>query len=1067
MRTKQQPNNLGKWKTRVSLKTKLSRRNVITITASVLFLIVCGMIIFINLSATKKTIASSTGDFRTAASGNWSSTSTWQRYNGSSWVAATWTPTSSDGAIQIQAAHTVTLTADVTADQLTIDGTLNINSSRYLYVANGTGTDLTVNGTITVTGYLTQNASSTITNAGIIQIASAGIEQVSAGSTITVAAGGTHINNGGTVPTASGTWTINGTYKHNVNGGTIPLATWNTGSNCLVTGITSSVPSNLNQSFSNFTWNCASQSSNISLGGSLTTVNGDFTVASTGSAQLQDNSGTSTLSIGGNYIQTGGTFVLSTTASITSTLNIAGDYTQSGGTFSAVTGNGSTANINVTGNWSHTGGTLTVGGNSSTSAVITFNKSGTQTFTSSGATVSGNVDYKVNSGSILVLGTNILAGRNFTLASGGGVTLGATAGITSSGATGNIQSSGTRSFSTGGDYTYNGTAAQNTGNGLPSTVHKLTISNSSNVTLTNTTAVSNSLAFTSGLLLTGANEMQVTATSASAIAGYSSTSYVIGNLRRTVTGTGTYDFPLGTSSNYELASLTLASTSGFTTVLGTFTNSNPLSTLLPLVNVVVSGLNINKMLDYGYWTLTPNSLLTGGTYTVNLSEKGQTNATGPSFNYCVLKRPNILSSWQSLGTAIPGGLAGGVATAACSALNSFSDFAIAYGEYLNFKNPVLISGVDGQVNAIYKFPNACTNIDVWIKLVSTSGGATLSSIDDFTTAGYDEAWQPFVTVAGNTTSSILWDLMFKVAGTSNDTTIPYITITGVDVDGNSTLREFVEATWPHSYSYDPATTLTITNTGTAYRALGGTTDLTGIDTSRYQAMFQINYQNISSFQYRTGAVSTQSAAVTRQNSLYFKSFFPGTGTLPIKLLYFKGALNKSGKVDLTWATSTEINNDNFIVERSSDGSNFEEVFRKKGAGNSTSTIYYTGTDEQPLPGDSYYRLKQTDFDGHVTYSEVVSINNKSLTEESILNITSVSPNPFEEKFTASFRMTSAKQVNFQLVNSSGQPVFSDVINATEGMNQYDFIDKQNLLPGIYFMVMTCDDQKISQKIIKK
>jgi len=89
----------------------------------------------------------------------------------------------------------------------------------------------------------------------------------------------------------------------------------------------------------------------------------------------------------------------------------------------------------------------------------------------------------VNSGGTWVSGTNIVSGGGtFNLAAGGALTIGSTAGITSSGATGNVQTD-SRSFSTGGNYTYNGAGAQAAGNGLPTTVNNLTIANAAGVTM--------------------------------------------------------------------------------------------------------------------------------------------------------------------------------------------------------------------------------------------------------------------------------------------------------------------------------------------------------------------------------------------------------------------------------------------------------------------------------------------------------------------------------------------------------------------------------------------------------
>lgn len=95
--------------------------------------------------------------------------------------------------------------------------------------------------------------------------------------------------------------------------------------------------------------------------------------------------------------------------------------------------------------------------------------------------------------------------------------------------------------------------------------------------------------------------------------------------------------------------------------------------------------------------------------------------------------------------------------------------------------------------------------------------------------------------------------------------------------------------------------------------------------------------------------------------------------LPIELVRFTGVCN-NGQVTLQWTTASETNNDYFTVQRSLDGTNFEDVTTVPGAGNSSSIINYTAVDYNPYGGTSYYRLKQTDFDGASKFSDVVAVN---------------------------------------------------------------------------------------------
>ena len=102
----------------------------------------------------------------------------------------------------------------------------------------------------------------------------------------------------------------------------------------------------------------------------------------------------------------------------------------------------------------------------------------------------------------------------------------------------------------------------------------------------------------------------------------------------------------------------------------------------------------------------------------------------------------------------------------------------------------------------------------------------------------------------------------------------------------------------------------------------------------------------------------------------------GVNVLPTELLYFDAKPDNS-QVDLTWATAMEMNNSYFTVERSRDGIGFDSLARINTLapdGNSSIKLDYSAFDLTPLPGTSYYRLKQTDLDGNTKYSGIVSVN---------------------------------------------------------------------------------------------
>ena len=80
------------------------------------------------------------------------------------------------------------------------------------------------------------------------------------------------------------------------------------------------------------------------------------------------------------------------------------------------------------------------------------------------------------------------------------------------------------------------------------------------------------------------------------------------------------------------------------------------------------------------------------------------------------------------------------------------------------------------------------------------------------------------------------------------------------------------------------------------------------------------------------------------------------GNKNLKLLYFRGKPDGE-EGELTWSTATELNNDYFIVERSSNGVDFYPIFEVDGVGTTKQRTNYLEYDTEPLSGKSYYRLK--------------------------------------------------------------------------------------------------------------
>jgi len=181
-------------------------------------------------------------------------------------------------------------------------------------------------------------------------------------------------------------------------------------------------------------------------------------------------------------------------------------------------------------------------------------------------------------------------------------------------------------------------------------------------------------------------------------------------------------------------------------------------------------------------------------------------------------------------------------------------------------------------------------------------------------------------------------------------------------------------------------------------------------------------------------------------------FVAKTGSLlPVDLLSFTARCHKQ-KVTLDWKTATEINNDFFTIDRSSDGKNWDMIGKVNGMGNSDRNQYYSFEDESPLTGKSYYRLKQTDFDGQDTYFKIISTSCGGHGEFSI------SPNP---SASGTFTITGPEQnSDVVIMDALGKIIFETKIKEGETT-----IDLSNHVSGIYMVSVRSEFGISSKKIV--
>lgn len=174
--------------------------------------------------------------------------------------------------------------------------------------------------------------------------------------------------------------------------------------------------------------------------------------------------------------------------------------------------------------------------------------------------------------------------------------------------------------------------------------------------------------------------------------------------------------------------------------------------------------------------------------------------------------------------------------------------------------------------------------------------------------------------------------------------------------------------------------------------------------------------------------------------------------LPIELLHFD-AVPENEKVDVEWITATETNNDYFTVERSIDGLTFEPVGVVDGAGNSVNIRNYTFIDHAPYPGTSYYRLKQTDFNGGFTYSNIRAVNLPGM------DIVQVFPNPAADMVTFLLGSTERVDINIRIYDKLGRIVMQDAKHIENDLTQYS-VDISSYPAGVYTICVAANDRAL-------
>ena len=173
------------------------------------------------------------------------------------------------------------------------------------------------------------------------------------------------------------------------------------------------------------------------------------------------------------------------------------------------------------------------------------------------------------------------------------------------------------------------------------------------------------------------------------------------------------------------------------------------------------------------------------------------------------------------------------------------------------------------------------------------------------------------------------------------------------------------------------------------------------------------------------------------------------GTLPIELNTWT-ATSLSKSVSLKWSTETETNNDFITIERSDNGITWSEIGIIEGSGTTSTREEYTFEDTKPIDGTSYYRLKQTDFNGDYSYTSVKCITRAEDNDNAFIAYSNTAINAFilEGEQIAAYPI--------ELYSMMGKKISSVLFNTINASKVV--ISIQNIPSGTY-VIKACNNTK--------
>jgi hypothetical protein len=583
-------------------------------------------------------------------------------------------------------------------------------------------------------------------------------------------------------------------------------------------------------------------------------------------------------------------------------------------------------------------------------------------------------------------------------------------------------------------------------------IYDLTINNSSgSVTLSRAITVDNLMTFVNGIVYSTATNLLTLNTNAS-VSGANNASFVSGPVR--YKGPNALTFPVGKGSDYQAIGIS-AGTPDNTFWTETFSNSCSANCILPY-----TGPN-------GTWTNTDPTANAANCNRWYISGKECGNAAGSCGSTCAGTDPSLHIGANDGFVTDQGASydAGGLCPSfACVTTDHRAESPTI--DCSPYSNMVL------SFNYIENGSGAVDNATLWY-----FDGTTWSQLADMPKSvlcGGQGTWTNYsiaLPVSANNNPSVKigfrWVNNDDGVGTDPSFAVDDITLTQPGPVSDFTAEYFYSNPQvPYGNTLaSPLTTLSsceywilTRNTGTENKYVTLNWDANSCPVTSLTTLRVARYDGISTWQNEGNVSTTGSISAGTITSGLVTSFSPFTladiTILPIELLDFQANYDGTN-VNCTWATATELNNDYFTVERSVDGVNFIGIGKVKGAGTTNVQLDYAFTDDQPVTGQSYYRLKQTDFDGAYTYGPTRPVTIGTGTN---VHIDFIVQDNTQLKFNYTF---SGGNATLMIHDMTGKLVYTTMLSESKSL----VLDKSNWSKGIYTVLLTDGKQADHRKFV--